>query len=222
MHLQFLLSQSEGPKVVLVSEINPARLDFLEAKYSVIAQKMDKQLHIINPLDHEDELRDIVKGLIGKPVIDDLVVLVPDVEVMEQASTLIHKNSLINLFAGTPAGLKISIDPSMFYLGKLQITGASGLEYQHIEKAQQLTTEGFIDLNAMVVAVGGMGAARDGIQAAGERQFPGKIIIYPQLGDLPLLGIPELIEKFPSIKSTLTENGFWTKEAEAALFKMVG
>jgi hypothetical protein len=74
----------------------------------------------------------------------------------------------------------------------------------------------------MVVAVGGMGAARDGIQAAGERQFPGKIIIYPQLEDLPLLGIPELIKKFPSIKSTLTENGFWTKEAEAALFKMAG
>jgi threonine dehydrogenase-like Zn-dependent dehydrogenase len=221
MHLQYLLSQSEGPNIVLVSEINPARLDFLETKYSVLAQKMDKELYIINPLDYEDELRDVVKGLIGKPVIDDIVVLVPEVEVMEQASVLIHNNSLINLFAGTPAGLKIPIDPSMFYLGNLQITGASGLEYQHIQLAQHQTAEGIIDLNAMVVAVGGMGAARDGIQAAGERQFPGKIIIYPQLEDLPLLGIPELIEKFPSIKSTLTKNGFWTKEAETALFKMV-
>jgi threonine dehydrogenase-like Zn-dependent dehydrogenase len=221
MHLQYLLSLSEGPRVVLVSEINPQRLDFLTERYAERAQKEGKEFHLINPQDHGPEIRDTVKDLIGQAYVDDVVVLVPTTEVMEQASALIHNKSLLNLFAGTPAGVRIPIDPTMLYLGDLQITGASGLEYQHIQQAQKLTTEGIIDLNTLVVAVGGMGAAREGIQAAGERQYPGKIIIYPQLENLPLLSIPELGDKFPLVKSKLGSRGIWTTEAEAALLKQV-
>lgn len=97
-----------------------------------------------------------------------------------------------------------------------------GLEYEHIQAAYQLAQTGKINLNSSVAAVGGMLAASEAIQAAEARRFPGKIIIYPQLEDLPLLGIRELAEKHPEIKSEVGDQNLWTREAEAELFELSG
>ena len=89
---------------------------------------------------------------------------------------------------------------------------------QHINLPRQARS----NLKSSVAAVGGMLAASEAIQAAEARRFPGKIIIYPQLEDLPLLGIRELAEKHPEIKSKVGDQNLWTREAEAELFELSG
>ncbi len=113
------------------------------------------------------------------------------------------------------------LDLSLSYLGNLQITGSSGLEYSHIRNAYQLVRSGKIDLNSTIAAVGGMKAALEAIRAAETRRYAGKIIIYPQLDDLPLLTIQELADAYPDLHAELGDQGQWTKNAEAKFLNLM-
>jgi len=53
------------------------------------------------------------------------------------------------------------------------------------------------------------------------RTIAGKIVVYPQLGDFPLMELDELVAKFPSIGPTLL-NGCWTKASEEELLRVAG
>ncbi len=70
-----------------------------------------------------------------------------------------------------------------------------------------------------VAAVGGIEAALDGLDAMMKSKYTGKIIIFPQLTNLPLMGLEELKEKYPEIGAKLSETGSWTVEAEQALIE---
>jgi hypothetical protein len=52
-----------------------------------------------------------------------------------------------------------------------------------------------------------------------EGRYPGKIVIFPQIPDLPLLGLDELAEKEPQIAAKLAPGNVWTKDAEMALIE---
>ncbi|KKK96535.1 hypothetical protein LCGC14_2661770, partial [marine sediment metagenome] len=48
----------------------------------------------------------------------------------------------------------------------------------------------------------------------------GKIIVYPQLHDLPLTPLHEMAEKLPSVAEKLDTHGQWTKAAEEELLRV--
>jgi hypothetical protein len=52
-----------------------------------------------------------------------------------------------------------------------------------------------------------------------DARYPGKIIIFPQLEDLPLMGLDALAEKLPDVSNKLGPGNTWTVEAEKALFE---
>jgi len=70
-----------------------------------------------------------------------------------------------------------------------------------------------------VAAIGGMNAAQQGVKAMMDGRYPGKIVIFPQIPDLPLLGLDELADKLPDIAALLGEGDVWTEEAEKALIE---
>ena len=78
-----------------------------------------------------------------------------------------------------------------------------------------------MDTDCSFDAVSGMAGAIDGIRAVEARAMAGKIIVYPELKDLPLVPLTELAEKYPSVSEKLN-NGIWTKEAEAELLSVAG
>ena len=57
------------------------------------------------------------------------------------------------------------------------------------------------------------------MKAVMEGRYPGKIVVFPQIPDLPLMGVDELAEEYPDIASRLGEGNLWTKEAEEALIE---
>ena len=62
-----------------------------------------------------------------------------------------------------------------------------------------------------------MRAAIDGIQAMMDGSYPGKVVIFPQIEELPLLGLPELKEAYPEVGAKLGEADSWTLQAEEVL-----
>jgi hypothetical protein len=84
-----------------------------------------------------------------------------------------------------------------------------------LEKVQS----GQLNTDCSVDAVSGMAGAKDGIAAVENRTLAGKIIVYPQLHDLPLTPLVELVAKYPSVAAKL-QAGQWTKEAEAELLQV--
>jgi L-sorbose 1-phosphate reductase len=80
------------------------------------------------------------------------------------------------------------------------------------------TLQGQLEPARALGAVGGMGAARDSLEALVEGRFAGKIVIYPHLQDLPLTSIADLAMRDPDVGARLDPSGAWTTAAEAALF----
>ncbi len=223
MHLLRALGMENGPRTILVCEINQKRIEHLKLKFGELAKKCGKDLIILNMnSDLASEFPEIFKQITAGQKPDDLIVLVPKSDVFEQASGLIQDDSLLNLFAGTPEGQNFTLDLSKVYLGNLQLTGASGLGNAHYLSAYEQARSGLVDLNTAVAAVGGMRAALNAIRASEEARYPGKIVIYPQLEHLPLLDIRGLAEKYPDIKSSLGSKNLWTQQAEAKLFELAG
>jgi L-sorbose 1-phosphate reductase len=71
----------------------------------------------------------------------------------------------------------------------------------------------------VLAAIGGMRALNDSLRAQLEGVYPGKIVIFPQLSDLPLIGLPELARVAPEVYARLGPNLLWTMAAERALFE---
>ncbi len=63
-----------------------------------------------------------------------------------------------------------------------------------------------------------MRAAKDGLQALIDGSYSGKVLIFPQIHDLPLMGLHELKEKLPDVAVKLGPGDTWNDEAEQALF----
>ena len=59
---------------------------------------------------------------------------------------------------------------------------------------------------------------REALRALIDGRFPGKIVIFPALRDLPLTALPDLAAFDPEVAAAFDDGGAWTIEAEAALF----
>jgi threonine dehydrogenase-like Zn-dependent dehydrogenase len=219
MHLQRAINMENGPAAILITELNQDRIDFIQSRYIEIAQQAGKQIQILDPSDPEFDLKKALIKLNGNPVADDVVVLVPTEEALTQAVSVMHADSLINIFAGTPEGLEMKVDLSLLFLGNAQFTGASGLEIEHIQAVYQSVWIDALDLNISVAAVGGMNSAAEAIRAVGERRCPGKIVIYPQVEELPLTELNNMSEVFPEVAENLGPGQVWTTEAERVLLR---
>jgi hypothetical protein len=68
-----------------------------------------------------------------------------------------------------------------------------------------------------VAAIGGLETVGEALVAVMEGKYPGKIVIFPQIHNLPLMGLDELKEKLPDVAAKLGEGDVWTVEAEEAL-----
>ena len=96
---------------------------------------------------------------------------------------------------------------------------ASGIE----DKLRGLykTYSGELSPNRSVAAVGSLSAARDGLKAVKDATLAGKVVIYPNIKELPLTTLTELKEELPSVYALLNERGEWTNEAEAEFLRLM-
>ncbi len=219
MHVQRAVENANGPQTIIATELNQERAEVLRTIIAPLAQKKGKNFRIYNPEVETRSLQDFLLEITGEKFVDDAVICAPVAKLMEESAALLKADGMLMLFAGVPNGTFINVNLSSVFMGNLQLTGTSGSRIHDQQVVLQKTLDGELNPNRSVAAIGGMGAAREGISALLNGTYAGKIIIFPQILDLPLIGLQELEQHYPSIAGKLGENCLWTVEAEKAMIE---
>jgi len=219
MHVQRALEMPDGPKVIIATEVNQERLDALNHRFLPLAKHQNRELHVVNPLEIATSLYDFVKEVTNNEGADDVVVSVPSARLMAEAATLMNPNGMLVLFAGVPNGTMVPMNLSDVYLNNAQYTGTSGLTIDDQASVLERAEEGKLSPGRMVAAIGGIEEAIKALESVIEGKYPGKVVIFPQIHNLPLVGLDELAEKMPEVAEKLGPLNVWTIESEAELFE---
>ncbi len=218
MHVQRAIELPDGPRTIIATDVNDHRLQALNTLFGELAERRGKRLVTINPT-AGGNLRDMVAQETNGAGVDDAVVSVPSANLMAEAGSLLSPEGMLVLFAGVPNGTMAPLNVSDIYLHNAQFTGTSGSRLSDQARVIQKTLDGELSPNRSVAAVGGIEAAHDGIRAMMEGRYAGKVVIFPQVHDLPLMGLSELKERYPDIGAKLAPGDVWTPEAEQALIE---
>ena len=219
MHVQRAIELPNGPKQIIATEINDMRLETIAQRFGPLARKNGRTLLTFNPQSSDETLHDFVMSATDGIGADDVVVSVPVAGLMAESDTVMNENGMLVLFAGVPNGTMAPLNLSNVYLHNAQYTGTSGLTIDDQRDVMNRMLAGTLSPSRSVAAIGGMNAAQDGVVAMMDGRYPGKIVIFPQIENLPLMGLDELHEKLPDIAQHLGEEDAWTDEAEAALIE---
>ena len=219
MHVQRAIQQPDGPRRIVATEMSDVRLESLLNRLAPLADSYGCELLTFNSQTQGQSLHDFVMEVTDNQGADDVVVSVPIADVMAEADTVMNADGMLVFFAGVPNGTLAPLNLSAVYLNNAQYTGTSGLTINDQQQVVDLADRGDLSPGSIVGAIGGMRAAKEGIQALVEGRYSGKVIIFPQIHDLPLMGLSELKEKLPDVAEKLEPGDIWTDEAEKALFE---
>lgn len=220
MHLQRLLEMQDGPRRVVVSESNAIRNPELAADFAPLAAARGIELTVLNPKQMPaDEYATAIRDLQGGRGFDDIIVIVASVPAIEAAMPHLAPNGLLQIFGGLARGTLAQLDLSNVYLGAAQITGSAGSTIHDQAAVLHKVHLGQLSTAAAVAAIGGIGAAREGMQGLMDGRFAGKMVIFPQVESFPLTALPDLRRVAPQVYDLLGPRGAWTREAEAEFLR---
>jgi hypothetical protein len=127
----------------------------------------------------------------------------------------------MNVFAGVRHGTMCKLGLRDICMRGVRLIGHSGSTIGDLREMIRLTELGALSPNRSVAAVGSLGAARHGLQALIDAVYPGKVVIYPQIRDMPITALPELRDCLPSVYERLRDGREWTVEAEAEFLRLM-
>jgi len=219
MHLQRALELPDGPKLIIATEISDERLQTLDDMFTPLANKNGRTIRFFNPNTSKQSFYDFVMEATNKQGADDVVVSVPVAKLMEEADTVMRPDGMLVFFAGVPNGTVGKVNLSNVYLSNGQYTGTSGLTIDDQASVMERRIAGTLSPGRSVAAIGGMETAADAIQSVMESKYPGKVVIFPQIHNLPLTSLKELQDRIPEVAQKLGDDLMWTNEAEEALIE---
>lgn len=219
MHVQRAIEKANGPATIVAVDPDSIRLATLETSLTPLASKNNRRLELFDPSTAEETTEEYIHQLTNGEGADDVIVTVPTASVMADAARLMRPDGMLVFFAGIANGTMGPLDMSRVYLGNAQYTGTSGSAISDQALVLNNARNGSLSPALNLAAVGGIEAARDGIEAVMQGRFAGKVMIFPQVSGVPLLGLAELAQQFPEIGAALGEHGEWTSAAEQLLFE---
>lgn len=219
MHVQRALELPTGPKLVIVTEISDERLQTLRDMFQPLAEKYQRTILYFNPNASQQSFHAFVMEATQGQGADDVVVSVPVAALMEEGGAVMKPDGMLVLFAGVPNGTMGKVDLSNVYLSNAQYTGTSGLTIDDQSLVMERRVAGTLSPGRSVAAIGGLETAPEAIRSVMEGRYPGKVVVFPQLSNLPLMALKELPEKLPEVAAKLGENLMWTNEAEEVLIE---
>ena len=219
MHVQRAIELPDGPKMVVATEVSDERLQTLQDNFAQLAAKNGRKLLIFNPKTSQESLYDFVMRVTQNQGADDVVVSVPLASLMAEAATVMKPDGMLVFFAGVPIGTMGPLDMSKIYLSNAQYTGTSGLTIDDQASVMDRALAGALSPGRSVAAIGGIETAREAMQAVIDGRYPGKVVVFPQIHNLPLMCLDELKEKLPEVADQLQEGKVWTPAAEERLIE---
>jgi threonine dehydrogenase-like Zn-dependent dehydrogenase len=187
--------------------------------FGPLAKKNGRTLLFFNPNTSKQSFHDFVMEATAGQGADDVVVSVPVASLMEEADTVMKADGMMVLFAGVPNGTMGKVRLQNVYLSNAQYTGTSGLTIHDQTLVMERRMAKTLSPARSVAAIGGLETAPEALQAVLDGKYPGKVVVFPQIHNLPLMGLKELSERLPEVAAKLGENLMWTSEAEEALIE---
>lgn len=217
MHFQRALQAEESPRLMVATSRVMERLKLLKPKFAgMIEEKRDEVEVIVRAFGPRPtpEFDQRLMTLTDGEGFDDIIVLAPSAEVMADATTLVAPGGMINLFAGLPRGTLAEVNLASLVKKGWRFTGSSGSSIKDLRTMLDEAESGRLDPNLSVVAVVGLDHARRGLEGLMHQEFPGKVVVYPQILNFPLTYLEELKTVLPGVYEKLGPNHSWTVEAE--------
>jgi D-arabinose 1-dehydrogenase-like Zn-dependent alcohol dehydrogenase len=219
MHVQRAVQSQPGPAAIVCTDISDSRLDDLCLTFSGEAEANGIEWICLNPT--RTESYEAGMAPFCKQGFDDIVVLVPVPAVITDAATYLAPGGVMNIFAGVAQGTLIDVNLSEAYLNGTRIIGHSASTIDDLRLVLNRAEAGQLSPNRSVAAIGSLRAAKDGLEAVQETRFPGKIVIYPNIQEMPLTALPDLEDELPSVYSRLRNGREWTAEAEEEFLRLM-
>ncbi|PKO23141.1 MAG: alcohol dehydrogenase [Chloroflexi bacterium HGW-Chloroflexi-1] len=219
MHVQRAIQVAGGPAVMVCTDVSDLRLDDLRTSFAAEAAVKGIELICLNPTDRETCGAGMAR--FREPGFDDIVVLAPIAAVIADAATWLAPRGVMNVFAGVARGTLAQIDLSDAFLKGARCIGHSASSIDDLRFMLTQAESGTLSPNRSVAAIGSLSAARAGLQAVLDTAFPGKVVIFPHIEELPLTALPELREKLPTVYARLKDGREWTVEAEAEFLRLM-
>jgi L-sorbose 1-phosphate reductase len=221
MHLQRMLEMADGPRKIVVAESNLVRSPELVTSFAPLAHARGIELVVLNPKQMPaEDFAAAVHAAHGGQGFDDIVVIVASTPAIEAALPHLAPDGLLVIFGGLARGTLAALDLSNVYLGATQITGSAGSTIHDQATVMRKVAAGSLTTANAVAAVGGLDAARDGMQGLMDGRFPGKMVIFPQVASFPLTALADLKAAASSVYGLLGPAGDWTRAAEAEFLRL--
>jgi D-arabinose 1-dehydrogenase-like Zn-dependent alcohol dehydrogenase len=209
----------DGPATIVCTDVSDLRLDDLCASFGAEAEAQGIEWFCLNPLNKETYAAGMAR--FQERGFDDIIVLAPIPAVIADAATYLAPKGVMNIFAGVGRGTMAQLDLSDAYLKDTRIIGHSASTIDDLRLMLHQAESGQLSPNRSVAAVGSLSAARDGLQAVRDTTFPGKVVIYPHIKEMPLTAVPDLKDKLPSVYARLKDGREWTVEAEREFLQLM-
>jgi hypothetical protein len=219
MHVQRAVEGPNGPRTIFCTARTDRRLRVVESIYRADAEAKAIAFTCVSRQDEVVYRQTLEK--VGALGFDDIVVMAPDAGAIAEAADYIAPRGVMNIFAGVARGTMASLDLSDVYLKDVRFIGHSGLTTEDMRLTLHQVESGNLSPHRLVAAIGSLSAARDGLQAVKDAVFPGKIVIYPHIKEMPLTPLPELKDNLPSVYARLKEGREWTVEAEEEFLRLM-
>jgi L-sorbose 1-phosphate reductase len=219
MHVQRAIQVANGPATIVCTDVSDVRLDDLCTAFTKEAAAKGIEFVCLNPM-RKEEYQDGMARF-KQQGFDDIVVLAPIPPVITDAATYLAPFGVMNIFAGVARGTMAKLDLGDIYLKSVRVFGHSASSIDDLRLMLHETESGVLSPNRSVAAIGSLDAAFDGLQALKDTTYPGKVVIFPNIKEMPLTALSDLKEKMPSVYAKLKDGREWTVEAEREFLNLM-
>jgi threonine dehydrogenase-like Zn-dependent dehydrogenase len=219
MHVQRALQVSGRPGTIVCTDVSDARLEDLSTSFAAEAQAKGVRWLCLNPGRKEEYAAAMAP--FTEQGFDDIVVLAPIPAVISDVGRHLAHGGVMNIFAGVGRGTIAHLDLSDAYLRDVRVIGHSASTIDDLRLTLFQAETGQLSPNRSVAAIGSLNAARDGLQSVLDTSFSGKVVIFPNIRELPLTALSDLERVLPSVHARLEDGREWTVEAEEELLRVM-
>jgi len=206
------------PKLCVVTDIDPARLDRAASIYTV-AEAAKRGIELIYLNTKTDDPIAELKRISGGTGFDDVFVFAPVRSVIEVGDAILAFDGCLNFFAGpSDQNLQAKMNFYNVHYAYTHIVGTSGGNTNDLREALDVMTAG-LDPAGLVTHIGGLNAVIDTTLNL-PQIHGGKKLIYTHL-NMPLTAIADFAEKgkteplLAKLAEICNRNyGLWSVEAE--------
>jgi L-sorbose 1-phosphate reductase len=217
MHVQHAIESKDHPKLIVCSDASDARLQDLDATFGEEAKAKGIDWICVNPINkeaYEQAMRQF-----EETGFDDIIILVPIPAVISDSAQWLAQDGVMNVFAGVARGTTAKLDLNDMVFRNARVIGHSASQIEDMLTMLNKVEDGELSTNRSVAAVGSLEAAKDGLQALIDATYPGKVVIFPNIKELPLTSVTDLEAVLPEVAEKLKDGRSWTKAAENAFLE---